>query len=95
MEITTDLVKHLSDLSRLEFDEKETENFKQEFTNILKQVDKISNADVEGIEIKDEMLDAKTQLREDEIKQGLTNKEAIKNAPDSLGNSVLIPVEIV
>ena len=95
MEITTDLVKHLSDLSRLEFDEKETENFKQEFTNILKQVDKISNADVEGIEIKDEMLDAKTQLREDGIKQGLTNKEAIKNAPDSLGNSVLIPVEIV
>ena len=95
MEITTDLVKHLSDLSRLEFDEKETENFKQEFANILKQVDKISNADVEGIEIKDEMLDAKTQLREDEIKQGLTNKEAIKNAPDSLGNSVLIPVEIV
>ena len=95
MEITTDLVKHLSDLSRLEFDEKETENFKQEFTNILKQVDKISNADVEDIEIHDEMLDAKTQLREDEIKQGLTNKEAIKNAPDSLGNSVLIPVEIV
>ena len=95
MEITTELVKHLSDLSRLEFDETETENFKQEFANILKQVDKISNADVESVEIKDEMLDAKTQLRADEIKQGLTNKEAIKNAPDSLGNSVLVPVEIV
>ena len=95
MEITTNLVKHLADLSRLEFDEQETENFKQEFANILKQVDKMSDADVNGIELQEEMLDAKTQLRPDEIKQGLTNKEAIKNAPDSLGNSVLVPVEIV
>ena len=44
MEITTDLVKHLSNLSRLKFDEKETENFKEEFAKTMTQIDKIEKA---------------------------------------------------
>ena len=95
MEITTELVKHLADLSRLEFNDAELENFKKEFAQTLEQVDKIEKCDLTNVQLKDEFLDAKTQLRPDEIKQGLSVKDVIKNAPDSLGNSVLVPVEIV
>lgn len=95
MEITTELVNHLAQLSRLEFSAEEIENFKAEFKQTLNQVDAINNADTSKVEEKGRMIDAQKELREDEIKQGLTVKEAIKNAPDSLGGSVLIPVEIV
>ena len=95
MEITTELVKHLADLSRLEFNDAELENFKKEFAQTLEQVDKIEKCDLTNVQLKDEFLDAKTELRPDEIKQGLSVKDVVKNAPDSLGNSVLVPVEIV
>lgn len=95
MEITSELVNHLADLSRLEFTEEERENFKQEFAKTLEQVDKLGQADLSKVEFKDDMLEAQSQLRPDEIKNGLSVKDVIKNAPDSLGNSVLVPVEIV
>lgn len=95
MEITTELVNHLAELSRLEFNPEETENFKQEFAQTLSQVDKLSKADLSRVVENDDMLDAQTQLRQDQIKQGLSVKDVTKNAPDSLGNSILVPVEIV
>lgn len=95
MEITTELVNHLADLSRLEFTLEETENFKQEFAKTLAQVDKLSQVDLSKVSPQDDTLDAQTQLRSDEIKQGLSVKDVTKNAPDSLGNSILVPVEIV
>lgn len=95
MEITTELVNHLAELSRLEFTQEETENFKQEFAKTLSQVDKLASADLSKVVLKDEMLDAKNELRPDEKKQGLSVKDVTKNAPDSLGNSILVPVEIV
>lgn len=95
MEITTDLVEHLATLSRLEFNSEELENFKHEFASTLEQVDKIENANVDNVDIKEEMLDAKTQLRQDDGSNCLNVKDVTKNAPHSLGNSVLVPVEIV
>lgn len=95
MEITTDLVKHLAELSRIEFSDDEMESFKQEFAKTLQQVDKIESVDVSGVKENEKMLSAETELRPDEIKQGLTVKQVTKNAPDSLGNSILVPVEIV
>ncbi len=95
MEITSELVNHLAELSRLEFTEQERENFKQEFAKTLEQVDKLAQADLSNVKIVENMLEADSQLRPDEIKQGLSVKDVVKNAPDSLGNSVLVPVEIV
>ncbi len=41
MEITTDLVKHLMSLSRLNFNDDEIENFKEEFAKTLSQIDEL------------------------------------------------------
>lgn len=95
MEITTDLVKHLAELSRIEFSEEEMQSFKQEFAKTLEQVDKLESADVSQVMESENTLNAETELRSEEIKQGLTVKQVTKNAPDSLGNSILVPVEIV
>lgn len=95
MEITTQLVNHLATLSRLEFTQQELENFKKEFASTLEQVDKIEKANTDNVQIKESLLNAEFDLRQDDGSNCLNVKDAVKNAPKSLGNSVLVPVEIV
>ncbi|MDD4211311.1 MAG: Asp-tRNA(Asn)/Glu-tRNA(Gln) amidotransferase subunit GatC [Clostridia bacterium] len=80
MEITTDLVKNLANLSRLNFTDSEIEFFKAEFTKTLEHIDEIQSINAEVIDTL-EGLDAKTDLREDEIKASLSQEDVLKNAP--------------
>lgn len=91
MKITTELVRHLAELSRLEFSDEEVENFKEEFSKTLSHIQDIERVDVSGIKNDSEVLDAERDLREDEIKQSLSVKQVTKNAPDSLGGSIVVP----
>ena len=94
MEITTKLVNHLAELSRIEFDEQETENFKREFEKTLEQIEKLEKADTENIELKNRLLDAENEIKEDIPHQSLSKNDAIKNAPDTMGSSIAVPIMI-
>ena len=94
MEITTQLVEHLAELSRIEFTAEETENFKNEFQKTLQQIDALEKADTNGIELKLNLLDAETEIKEDIAHQSLSKNDAIKNAPDSFGSSVAVPLMV-
>ena len=61
MEITTELVNHLAELSRLEFSETETENFKNEFKKILNKIQALERVNTENVEAKANVLNAETQ----------------------------------
>ena len=61
MEITTELVNHLAELSRLEFSETETENFKNEFKKTLNQIEALERVNTENVEAKANVLNAETQ----------------------------------
>ena len=90
MEITTELVKHLADLSRLNFSDEEIENFKNEFSRTLANIDELQSVDTTNVQNFDKIVDARN-LREDEIKQGLDTKSVILNAPKSKGTSIVVP----
>ena len=90
MEITTELVKHLAELSRLNFNDEEIENFKSEFKKTLKNIDELQTVDTKNVKNFDKIVDAKN-LREDEIKQGLNPQDVIKNAPKSKGYNIVVP----
>lgn len=94
MEITTELVEHLANLSRLEFNKEETEKFKNEFHEILKYVDEIKSIDTSNVVITRKKLNAKTELREDECKQGLNTQEVLKIAPKTMGSSIAVPAVV-
>jgi|LGVF01.2.fsa_nt_gb aspartyl-tRNA(Asn)/glutamyl-tRNA(Gln) amidotransferase subunit C len=85
MEITTDLVKHLANLSRLKFTETEIESFKAEFEKTLQYVDQIQNVDTSAVKAEDNSRDAKFETRKDEIKKSLENSVAVQNAPEKQG----------
>ena len=94
MEITTKLVNHLAELSRLEFSDEETENFKNEFAKTLDQIEKLESADTSKVETKSKILDAETELKVDEAHQSLSKQDAIKNAPETMGSSVAVPMMV-
>ena len=94
MEITDELIDHLAQLSRLSFSEKEKEVFKKDFSSIINYIDLLSKVNVDNIELKNRMLDAKSQLREDEIKEGLSNADVVLNAPKSMGGAVVVPTVV-
>ena len=94
MEITTKLVNHLAELSRLEFSEEETENFKNEFAKTLEQIEKLESADTSKVETKTKILNAETELKVDEAHQSLSKQDAIKNAPETMGSSVAVPMMV-
>ena len=94
MEITTKLVNHLAELSRIEFTDEETENFKHEFEETMKQMDAIEKADTSNVDNKTEILNAETELDADEPHQSLSKQDAIKNAPETMGSSISVPMMV-
>ena len=93
MEITTELVNHLAGLSRLEFDETETENFKHEFKETLNQIEKLESANTDGVDIETRVLNAE-DLKDDEPHQSLSKVDATKNAPETMGSSIAVPLMV-
>lgn len=91
MEITTELVDHLQDLSRIEFDGNQKENFKKDFQNIVNQFEALNLVDTTGVEPKLIKLQAPVDLDSDEPKQGLQKNEVLQNAPDTMGASIAVP----
>ena len=90
MEITTDLIKHLASLSRLNFNEEEIESFKGEFERTLQQIDELQKVDTENIETFNKTIKAQN-LREDLVKESLPNEKVILNAPKKSRGAIVVP----
>ena len=94
MDITIEDVKKLAKLSRLEFDEQETEQFVQEFSATLKQVEAINKVDVSKIDLLEKTVNSDTQLRADIVKTSLKASEIVANAPESQDGAFLVPITV-
>jgi aspartyl-tRNA(Asn)/glutamyl-tRNA(Gln) amidotransferase subunit C len=81
MEITDELVEHIAHLARLEFEGEKKEAIKADLTKIIGFVDQLSEVDTEGVEPLIFMTNSINVLREDEVKETITQVEALKNAP--------------
>ena len=90
MEITTDLIKHLANLSRLNFTDNELENFKDEFKRTLEQIDELQGVDTENIETFNKTIKAQN-LREDKVKESLPNEKVVMNAPKKSRGAIVVP----
>lgn len=89
--IDKDTVDKLSNLSRLEFDGKEKEEIIHDLNRMLDFVEKLNEIDTSGIEPLIYMNDKKNIFRNDEVKQLLTQKEALVNAPKKDSDYIKVP----
>lgn len=91
MEITDDLVEHIAHLARLEFEGEKKEAIKADLTKIIGFVDQLNAVDTEGVDPLIFMTESINVLREDEVKETITQVEALKNAPHKDSDYFKIP----
>ncbi len=75
---TVDEVAHLA---RLEFDAAGKDAMVKDMNNMLAFVEKLNELDTTGVEPLIYMTDESNVLREDVVKETITQKEALLNAP--------------
>ena len=82
-------IKHLAELSKLEFTDEELQSFSREFEKLIELADTIKNADVNG-ERKLNIIDM-NELREDNPKESYSSEIILENAPDKKKSYFVVP----
>lgn len=77
--ITREDVYHIASLAKIEIDDEEVENFKEEFQNILEYFNILDEVE-EDVEPTFQVLPLNNIFREDIPKRSLPKNEALKNA---------------
>lgn len=81
MEVNDAMVDKLAHLSRLQFNETEKEEIKNDLQRMIGFVEKLNELNLDGVEPMLFMSDEVNVLREDEIKGSISRSAALKNAP--------------
>jgi len=91
--ITVDdkLIEDLSRLAKLKFDKNSSEKIKDDLSSILGFVDTFSEVDTEGVEPLIYMSEEVNTLREDNIANEVSQKNALKNAPQKDSDYFKVP----
>ena len=87
-------VLHVAHLARIDVSDKEIDEYSLELKELLNEVEKINNVEVEINELLISPVSEKAVLRKDENKSIITFEEVKKNAPRVDGNFVEVPVMI-
>lgn len=91
MKFTEKDIKHLQNLSALEFSEEETKSFIHEFSALAEFVSQIQKADLPA-KFEYNKVQNLEDLREDIAKPSLTNEEVLQNAPKKARGCFSVPL---
>ena len=76
--VDPDDVRHVADLARIDLDEDEVDRFTVQFADILSYFDALD--DVPEVDTEADLVNV---MREDEGRDGLSQEEALQNAPET------------
>ncbi len=79
--ITTDEVKHVAKLARLELTEEEINKYSKQLGEILKYVEQMNEVDTTGVEPMPHAIPVYNVMRDDVVKYEQTKEELMANAP--------------
>lgn len=91
MALSEQEVRKLALLARLELSDEEVQTIGPQLTSILGFVEKLAELDTEGVEPMTTALDVDNRFREDVLVPGLTNDQALQNAPARDDECFLVP----
>tara|TARA_B100002052_G_C15603576_1_gene472074 strand:- start:72 stop:377 length:306 start_codon:yes stop_codon:yes gene_type:complete len=85
------LIANLSRLAKLKFDKETAKKMKSDLSRILTFVESMSNVDTSGIEPLIYLNEEQGQLRLDKIANEVSQKDALKNAPQKDSDYFKVP----
>ena len=84
-------VAYVARLARLDLTPEETALFQTQLAQVLEHAAKLAEVDLEGVEAAAHAFPIFDVLREDEPRPGLTQEEALRNAPRSARGLFIVP----
>jgi aspartyl-tRNA(Asn)/glutamyl-tRNA(Gln) amidotransferase subunit C len=91
MPLTLEQVEHIANLARLELSDEEKERYRQQLSAILDYFAQLSELDTAEIAPTSSVLPARSALRPDEPRPGLSLEELLRNAPQTEGGQFRVP----
>ena len=89
--VSTEQIEHIARLARLRFEPEELRGFTEQFNQILAYVEKLDQADTDGVEPMTGIPRESSVLRDDEPGPTLSPAEALKNAPKKRDGFFSVP----
>lgn len=84
-------IEQVAKLARLELTEEEKQTYAAQLGQVLDHMDKLNALDLDGVEPTAHSFPLSNVLDEDEPEQGFTPEQALRNAPASRENQVVVP----
>jgi aspartyl-tRNA(Asn)/glutamyl-tRNA(Gln) amidotransferase subunit C len=91
MAVTIKEVEHIAKLAKLEFTDAEKEKFTHQLNQILEYVEQMNKLDTSHVEPLSHVIELSNVFRPDEVKQGVSTAEALKNAPSKTEEFFKVP----
>ncbi|MDO5079081.1 Asp-tRNA(Asn)/Glu-tRNA(Gln) amidotransferase subunit GatC [Streptococcus minor] len=91
MKISEEEVRHVANLSKLSFSDKQTSEFATTLSKIVDMVELLNEVDTTGVPITTTMADRKTVMRPDVAEKGVDRDELFKNVPQSENYYIKVP----
>lgn len=91
MVIDEKTVDKLADLAKLEFDEASRKDIVKDLNRIVSFVEKLNEIDTSSVAPLIYLSDSTNVMRNDEVKQVITQAEALKNAPEKDSDYIKAP----
>lgn len=91
MKIDDKKIEDLAQLARLEFNDKEKAQIKEDLGRILDFCDQLNEVDTEGVEPLVYMSDSENVTREDRAVNTISKEQALRNAPSKDSDYFKVP----
>ena len=92
MILTLEEVEHIAELARLRLTEAEKERYREQLSAILDYATRLQDLDTVGIPPTSSVLPARSVLRPDEPRPGLSPEQLLRNAPEAKDNQFRVPL---
>ena len=91
MKLTLEDVEHIAELARLRLSDEEKARYGEQLSDILEFAARLQAVDTSGISPTSSVLPARSVLRSDEPRPGLSLQDVLRNAPDTKKDQFRVP----
>jgi aspartyl-tRNA(Asn)/glutamyl-tRNA(Gln) amidotransferase subunit C len=89
--LTRDQVRHVAQLARIALEPGDEEFYAEQLSGILAHIDRLKELDTEAIPPTAQVVEIANTLREDVPRPGLSQEEALANAPAAVDGFFRVP----
>jgi aspartyl-tRNA(Asn)/glutamyl-tRNA(Gln) amidotransferase subunit C len=91
MNLTTDQVKHIAKLSRIELSDSEVEKFRSQLSVILEFINQLNEVDTAQVAPSINTTGITNRMRHDEVEPSFTQQQALENSQETSDGFFIVP----